>query len=76
MDYAIQRNLEENEQKSKSLHRSGGPIKLSVEHILGPLFVLLFGNAVAAVCFSIEMLVKCFSDSRLKSSQRSISKVR
>lgn len=61
MDYDIQRNLEENGQKSKTIRRNGRPIKLSVEHILGALYVLLFGNVVAVVCFSVEMLVNYFS---------------
>ncbi len=58
MDYDIQRTLEENE---KPPH-GGEPVKLSVDHILGALFVLLIGNALATVFFLVEVLVHYFED--------------
>lgn len=52
MDYNIQQTLEENE-KSR---QGGAPIKLTVEHILGALFILLIGNSIATIFFLLEML--------------------
>lgn len=59
MDYDIQQNLEEN----------GGthnlPVKLSVDHILGALFLLLFGNAFATVSFLVEILLNYCCNNKL-----------
>lgn len=55
MDYDIQRNLEENGKTKKGRE----PIKLSVEHILGAIFLLLMGNAVASIFFFVELLLSC-----------------
>lgn len=57
MDYDIQQSLEENGKPPKA----GAPIRLSVEHILGALFVLLFGNVLASVFFVLEILYNYFS---------------
>lgn len=54
MNYDIQRNLEENGKPPTG----GEPIKLSVEHVLGALFLLLFGTALATISFLVEMLLK------------------
>lgn len=51
MDYSIQRNIEEN---SKTPDGSE-PVKLSIQHILGALFLLLFGNIAAIICFLLEI---------------------
>lgn len=51
MDYDIQRNIEENGKPPDG----GEPIMLSIQHILGALFLLLFGNIFASVCFVIEL---------------------
>lgn len=62
MDYNIQRNLEENGKTPEG----GDPIKLSIEHILGALLLLLFGNAFATISFSVEILTKYFDKIKLK----------
>lgn len=65
MDFNIQRNLEENGKPRKA----GEPIRLSVEHVLGALFLLLFGNIAATISFSIEMLLNYFNRKKLKVRQ-------
>lgn len=62
MDYDIQRNLEENGKPPQG----GEPIRLSVEHMLGALLLLLFGNVFATISFSVEMLTKYFDKNKLK----------
>lgn len=52
MDYAIQRNIEVNSKPPDG----GEPIKLSIQHILGALLLLLFGNTFASVTFVLEIL--------------------
>lgn len=66
MDYDVQRNLEENSKPPQG----GAPVKLSVQHILGALFMLLFGNALAVISFLLEMLFKIFIRSKLKLRDR------
>ncbi|XP_063702358.1 uncharacterized protein LOC134832305 [Culicoides brevitarsis] len=51
MDYEIQRNIIANTKNKGSRE----PVKLSVSHILGPLFILLFGNLFGFVAFLIEI---------------------
>lgn len=52
MDYDIQRNIEGNSRTSGG----GEPVKLSIEHILGALFLWMFGNIVAVIIFVLEVL--------------------
>lgn len=52
MDYTIQKNIEENGKPPEG----GEPIKISVDHILGALFLLLFGNLAATVSFIFEII--------------------
>lgn len=51
MDYDIQRNIEENGKPPDG----NEPVKLSVQHILGALFLLLFGSVAATVSFIFEL---------------------
>lgn len=51
MDYDIQRNIEENGKPPDG----GEPVKLSVQHILGALFLLLFGTLTAGIAFVFEL---------------------
>lgn len=51
MNYNIQRNIEENGKPPDG----GEPVKLSVQHILGALYLLLFGSIGAAVSFVVEL---------------------
>lgn len=62
MNYDIQRNLEENGKPPQA----GVPIKLSVEHILGALLLLLFGNVLAIISFSVELLANYVNKNKLK----------
>lgn len=62
MDYGIQRKLEENGKQPQA----GVPIKLSVQHILGALFLLLFGNCFATIAFIVEMLLNTFKRNKMK----------
>lgn len=52
MDYGIQRNIEENSKPPDG----GEPVKLSVQHILGAVFLWIFGSSLATVAFVIEMI--------------------
>lgn len=52
MDYDIQRSIVENSKAPDG----GEPVKLSIQHILGALFLWIFGNAAAVVFFVIEIL--------------------
>lgn len=52
MDYDIQRNIEENSKPPDG----GEPVKLSIQHILGALFLWIFGNAAAVIFFVLEVL--------------------
>lgn len=52
MDYDIQRNIEENGKPPEG----GEPVKLSIQHILGALFLLLFGSIAALISFIIELI--------------------
>lgn len=51
MDYSIQRNIEENSKTPDG----NEPVKLSIQHILGAVFLLLFGNIAATICFLLEL---------------------
>lgn len=62
MDYDIQRNLEENGRPKQS----GEPKRLSVEHILGALLLLLFGNVFATISFFIEMFTNWFNKNQFR----------
>lgn len=53
MDYDIQRNIEQNDGKHE---QDDDPVKLSIQHILGAIFLLLLGSAGATVAFVIEIL--------------------
>lgn len=54
MNYVIQRNIIENMKPPGNSE----PVKLSVEHILGALFLLLFGHLFACVVLTIEVVYK------------------
>ncbi|XP_063707554.1 uncharacterized protein LOC134836266 [Culicoides brevitarsis] len=51
MNYDIQRNIEENAKPPEG----GEPVRLSVQHILGALFLLLFGSIAATISFFFEL---------------------
>lgn len=59
MDYDIQRNLEENSKPPK-----GEPVKLSIEHIIGAMFLLFLGNVVATIVFFVELLFSYYNMKR------------
>uniref|UniRef100_A0A336LV05 CSON002664 protein n=1 Tax=Culicoides sonorensis TaxID=179676 RepID=A0A336LV05_CULSO len=52
LDYEVQKNIEEN----TKLLGNFKPVKLSVPHITGALFLLIFGNLIGTVIFVIEIL--------------------
>lgn len=54
MDYDIQRNIRENMKPASN----NEPIRLSVRHILGVWFILLFGFLFAGMVFTVEILLK------------------
>lgn len=52
MDYDIQRSIVENSKPPDG----GEPVKLSIQHILGAVFLWIFGNAAAIIFFVLEIL--------------------
>lgn len=52
MDYVIQKNIEDNAKPPEQ----SDPKILSVQHILGAIFLLLLGDICATVLFFIELL--------------------
>lgn len=52
MDYDIQSNIVENSKPPDG----GEPVKLSIQHILGALFLWIFGTATAAMFFVLEIM--------------------
>lgn len=51
MDYDIQRNIVENSKPPEG----GETVKLSIQHILGALFLWIFGNVAATIFFVLEI---------------------
>ncbi|KAG4071256.1 hypothetical protein HA402_003960 [Bradysia odoriphaga] len=52
MNYNIQRNIESNSKPPDG----GEPVKLSIQHVLGALFLWTFGNSAAVIVFVLELL--------------------
>lgn len=52
MDYDIQRSVEENSKQPDGSE----PVKLSIQHVLGALFLWIFGSAVAVFVFGLEIV--------------------
>lgn len=52
MDYDIQRSIVENSKTPDG----GDPVKLSIQHILGAIFLWTFGTTIAAIFFALEIL--------------------
>ncbi|XP_037040297.1 uncharacterized protein LOC119077222 [Bradysia coprophila] len=52
MNYNIQRNIESNSKPPDG----GEPVKLSIQHVLGALFLWIFGNSAAVIVFILEIL--------------------
>lgn len=52
MDYNIQRNIDENGNPPEG----DDPVRLSIEHVLGEIFILGLGYTAAVFCFIFEIL--------------------
>lgn len=59
MDYEIQKDIEENMKNTGSFE----PFSLTVEHILGALYLLLIGHLFGIIVFFVEFL--CGNDNKL-----------
>lgn len=71
MDYSIQRTIEENGKPPDNSE----PVRLSVQHILGALFLLVFGHLAATVCLILEIFWDAYGK-KLVLAQKTVYKWR
>lgn len=72
MDYDIQRSIVEN----GKAHDGGEPVKLSIQHILGALFLWMFGNSAGILVFVLEKLWNYNKKNIVRLSRILLAKIR
>lgn len=65
MDYNIQRNIDENGNPPEG----DDPVRLSIEHVLGEIIILVLGYLISIICFVFEVIYQQHQKRKFKKNR-------